>query len=165
MAWKCKEGFFAIWDAQDRKAAAEAMDAWVASVPDEMAGFFREALGALNNRRDHILNYFDIRVTNAYTESINRLAKSINRMGRGYSLEVVRAKLLYDTNALEKGAMVKRIPVPRRKTSDDLSMGKAGYALTADFKRPAVSRYREVKVYYGAHIPTLCEKLEVGEFE
>lgn len=165
LAWKCKEGFFAIWDAQDRKAAADAMDAWVASVPDEMAGFFREALGALNNRREHILNYFDIRVTNAYTESINRLAKSINRMGRGYSLEVVRAKLLYDTNALEKGAMVKRVPVRSRKTCDDLSMGKAGYALTADFNRPAVSRYREVKVYYGAHIPTLCEKLESGEFE
>jgi hypothetical protein len=36
-------------------------------------------------------------VTNAYTESINRLAKDKNREGRGYSFEVMRARMLYTT--------------------------------------------------------------------
>src|SRR5690554_47961 len=36
----------------------------------------------------------DVPVTNAYTESINRLAKDKNREGRGYSFEVMRARML-----------------------------------------------------------------------
>ena len=39
----------------------------------------------------------DIPVTNAFTESINRLAKDKNSDGRGYSFEVMRARMLYTT--------------------------------------------------------------------
>lgn len=163
-AWRCKERFFAIWEQTDRRSASEAMDAWIASVPPEMAVFFKEALSALITRRDHILNYFDHRITNAYTESINRLAKSINRMGRGYSLVVVRAKMLYDTNALEKGTLVERVARP--VLDDDaggLSVGYMTYT-TAQSIRSKV-RYDTRIVCYGAHIPTLCEQLEAGAFE
>nr|UGK56500.1 hypothetical protein [Escherichia coli] len=41
-------------------------------------------------------------VTNAYTESINRLAKDKNREGRGYSFEVMRARMLYTTKHKKK---------------------------------------------------------------
>jgi hypothetical protein len=46
-----------------------------------------------------MLTYFetDIPITNAFTESINRLAKDKNRDGRGYSFEVMRARMLYTT--------------------------------------------------------------------
>lgn len=164
LAWRCKERFFAIWEQTDRQSASEAMDAWIASVPPEMAVFFKEALSALATRRDHILNYFDQRITNAYTESINRLAKSINRMGCGYSLDVVRAKMLYDTNALEKGTMVERVARP--VLNDDaggLSVGYMTYT-TARSVRSKV-RYDTRIVCYGAHIPTLCDQLETGAFE
>lgn len=164
LAWRCKERFFAIWEQTDRQSASEAMDAWIASVPPEMAVFFKEALSALATRRDHILNYFDHRITNAYTESINRLAKSINRMGRGYSLEVIRAKMLYDTNALEKGTMVERVATP--VLDDDAGGLGVGYMTytTARSVRSRV-RYDTRLVCYGAHIPTLCDKLEAGVFE
>lgn len=154
-AWQCKEDFFAIWDAQDRHTANEAMDAWVSSVPPEVEGKFSEAINALKTRREHILNYFDYRITNAYTESIKRLAKSLVRVGRGYSLEVVRAKLLYDTNALEKGTMGVRVP--------EWDFG-TGFTASG---RGSISgvKYRKETVCYGAHIPTLCEKLEAGDFE
>jgi hypothetical protein len=33
--------------------------------------------------------------TNAYTESLNGLIKITNRIGRGYSFEVIRARMLY----------------------------------------------------------------------
>ena len=60
------------------------------------------------NRRgaaSQIFNYYDCRISNAYTESINRIGKDINRMGRGYSFEVIRVRLLYE----DKG--------PRRQAS------------------------------------------------
>ena len=163
-AWHCKERFFAIWEQTDRQSASEAMDAWVAAVPPAMAVFFKEAVSAFATRRNHILNYFDHRITNAYTESINRLAKSINRMGRGYSLEVVRAKMLYDTNALEKGTMVERVATP--VLADDAGGLSVGY-MTYTAARSARSkvRYDIRTVCYGAHIPTLCDQLEAGVFE
>jgi transposase len=46
------------------------------------------------NWRHEIFNYFDQRLTNAATESLNGLAKIMNRLGRGYSFDVLRARLL-----------------------------------------------------------------------
>jgi hypothetical protein len=39
--------------------------------------------------------YFDHPISNAYTEALNGVAKTINRAGRGYSFEVLRARLLF----------------------------------------------------------------------
>lgn len=41
------------------------------------------------------MNYFDQRITNAHTESLNNLTRSVMRQGRGYSFEVIRAKMLF----------------------------------------------------------------------
>lgn len=105
-------------------------------------------------------------MTNAYTESINRLAKSINRMGRGYTLEVARAKMFYDTNALEKGTMTRRVAVPA--PDDDLGglgFGKMSYAKPQKSIGHQRVRYLTEFVYMGANIPTLCDKLESGVFD
>ncbi len=48
-----------------------------------------------------ILAYFDHPVTNAYTESLNSLIRVMNRLGRGYSFEALRAKLLFAEGALK----------------------------------------------------------------
>lgn len=164
-AWEAKERFFACWDTQSRDTAARELDAWAASIPDEVRPYFSDLLTAWSRRRNDILNYFVHPVTNAYTESINRLAKSINRMGRGYSLEVVRAKMLYDTNALEKGTLTRRVPVTNADDLGGLGLGKMGYAHFG--KRPPGTKTGEriEIVLCGAHIPTLCDKLEAGEFE
>lgn len=165
-AWEAKERFFACWNTRSRAVAARELDAWAGSITADVRPYFAELLTALSRRREDILNYFDCPVTNAYTESINRLAKSINRMGRGYTLEVVRAKMLYDTNALEKGTMTRRVAVPVPDNDlGGLGMGKMGYARP---ERPAARhrvRYLTEYLYMGAHIPTLCEKLESGAFE
>ncbi|MDY6930176.1 MAG: ISL3 family transposase, partial [Pseudomonadota bacterium] len=47
---------------------------------------------------------------NAYTESINRLAKDKNREGRGYSFEVMRARMLYTTKHKKKAPTAKISP-------------------------------------------------------
>jgi len=165
-AWEAKERFFACWNTKSRAIAARELDAWAASITGDVRPYFAELLTAWSRRRDDILNYFDCPVTNAYTESINRLAKSINRMGRGYTLEVVRAKMLYDSNALEKGTMTRRVAV--QVPDDDLGglgMGKIGYAAPAKSTGRRRVGYVTELVCMGAHIPTLCDKLESGAFE
>lgn len=39
------------------------------------------------------------RITNEFTESLNSLIRSINRRGRGYSFEVLRALVMYSKGA------------------------------------------------------------------
>jgi hypothetical protein len=49
-----------------------------------------------------IMNYFDHRITNAYTESLNNLIRATNRKGRGYSFEALRAKMLFSEGLFKK---------------------------------------------------------------
>lgn len=59
-----------------------------------------------------MLTYFetDTPITNAFTESINRLAKDKNRDGRGYSFEVMRARILYTTKHKKRAPQTKESP-------------------------------------------------------
>lgn len=160
-AWAVKEKFHDIWSARSREEASRLMDEWILCVPTELEKYFKEPLAVLHGRRPEILNYFDHRFTNAYTESVNRLGKTINRMGRGYTLEVVRAKMLYDERAIAKGAVVLRKPRPK-PTDDDASMSfMTGMDVASSERADPEAR----TTYYGAHIPTLCDLLEAGEFE
>jgi transposase len=56
---------------------------------------FQPIIVALDNWRPEIMAYFDHPITNAYTESLNNLIRVMNRLGRGYSFEAVRAKILF----------------------------------------------------------------------
>lgn len=94
MAYEVKEAGYRIYDAKTREEAENAFVEWKASVPQEMKGAFGDFERAWNNWQTEILNYFDHRVTNAYTESLNNLIRSTNRIGRGYSFEALRAKVL-----------------------------------------------------------------------
>jgi hypothetical protein len=58
---------------------------------------FAPLLTATRNWREEILAFFDHPISNGYTEALNGVAKVINRSGRGYSFEVLRARLLYGT--------------------------------------------------------------------
>lgn len=94
MAYKVKEAGYRIYDAKTRGEAENRFAEWRASVPQEMKGAFGDFERAWTNWQTEILNYFDHRVTNAYTESLNNLIRSTNRIGRGYSFEALRAKVL-----------------------------------------------------------------------
>ena len=56
---------------------------------------FEDLIKAMNNWEEEIFNYFDSPITNVYTESLNRLIKTMNHVGRGYSFEAFRAKTLF----------------------------------------------------------------------
>ncbi len=68
---------------------------WERSLTDRHRIAFTEPLTAWGNWETHILAYFDHPVTNAYTESLNNLIRATDRLGRGYSFEALRAKMLW----------------------------------------------------------------------
>jgi transposase len=90
-----KETFFNIWNSLDRREAEQRFHDWVREIPPHLQDDFKELLRALENWLPVILNYFDHRLTNAFTESINCVIKQMQRIGRGYTFQVTRAKLLY----------------------------------------------------------------------
>jgi len=167
LAHEAKEGFYAIYDQPNRKAAEAEARAWLTRLSPLIATEFRETAGALNSWWQEIFNIYDYPVTNAYTESVNRLAKDVNRMGRGYSFDVIRARLLFDQEARKPTSGVVRTK-SRKPVAD---AGSGGF--TAEFlagagpkKRPVLQEViEERKVEYGPHIPTLCRLLEEGHFD
>jgi transposase len=100
--YHAKERFYEIWDSNlTRKQAETTYQDWKDSVPVSIRSYFADLDRAMGNWHKEVFNYFDHRITNAYTESANNHIKSIARQGRGYSFEVLRAKVLY-TNAKHK---------------------------------------------------------------
>ncbi|WP_245979134.1 ISL3 family transposase [Solilutibacter pythonis] len=94
-AYRAKEAFYGIYDAQTSEEAVRRYAAWEQALTSEIRLYFADLLWAWSNWQPHILNYFYRRVTNAYTESLNNLIRVMNRLGRGYSFEALRAKILF----------------------------------------------------------------------
>jgi len=113
-AHRLKETYFDIYEAGSKAEAAARYDAWAKSVGPDHRAAFAPALSAWRNWRPQILAYFDHRITNAFTESLNSLIRTINRRGRGHSFDVLRALVLYS-----KGRIASRPNV-------DPSLGRTG---------------------------------------
>ncbi len=100
--YHAKERFYGIWDSNlTRKQAETTYLDWKDSIPTSIRGYFADLEKAIENWHTEVFNYFDHKLTNDYTESANNHIKSIARQGRGYSFEVLRAKVLF-TNAKHK---------------------------------------------------------------
>jgi transposase len=66
----------------------------VTSIPDELMPAFNPLVTAVKNWDREIFAYWEHPVTNAATEALNGIMKMVNRMGRGYTFDVLRAKIL-----------------------------------------------------------------------
>ena len=95
VAYRLKERLFDIYD-KSKSAAIKDYDSFADAVPPSLKADFLELTRCMKNWRKEILNFFDYPITNAYTEGMNGVAKVMNRMGRGYSFEVIRARLLFN---------------------------------------------------------------------
>lgn len=98
-AYELKEAFYAIYSLP-KAEAVEAFDAFPATVPAEIKVEFGPLLRIIKNWRTEILAYFDHPISNGYTEALNGVAKQINRAGRGYSFEVLRARILFRSGGI-----------------------------------------------------------------
>lgn len=95
-AYKLKENFLNVWQSETRREAERRYEAWVQRVEKLMPWGFQRLRQTVSRWRELIFNYFDRRgVTNAGTEALNNTVKTLQRVGRGYSFHVLRAKLLY----------------------------------------------------------------------
>jgi transposase len=94
-AYRAKEDFFAIYDALETQEAVDLFRQWEAGLDEEIKDAFYPLTRAVNNWMPEIMAYFEHPVTNAYMESLNNLIRVMNRLGRGYSFEALRAKILF----------------------------------------------------------------------
>jgi len=114
-AYRLKERLYDIYE-MPKRFAIKAFDSYPETVPAGLKKDFHELTRAMKNWRKEILNYFDHPITNAYTEAVNGVAKVENRMGRGYSFEVIRARILF--NERLPSARTQRAKVAASKTKE-----------------------------------------------
>ena len=86
IAYELKESFFELWDIDSRQKAYLKYHDWKAKIPKELQPAFEPLTKAMENWEAEIFSYFDHRITNAYTESLNSLIRVITRIGSGYSV-------------------------------------------------------------------------------
>ena len=70
-AYQVKEAFYGLYDCESKAEAERYYDAWQNSLPAEVAPHFKDITTAFKNWRPLILAYFDHRITNAFSESLN----------------------------------------------------------------------------------------------
>jgi len=95
-AYHLKEEFRDIWLLTDRAAAEAKCAEWKARVMADpgTADPFKPLTSALDNWHEEIFAFMDWRLTNAYTESFNALARRMDRRGNGYSFEGLKKRLI-----------------------------------------------------------------------
>ena len=155
-AYKLKEDFFKIYDAQSRDEAQALFIDWKHSMSPQVADAFHDLVRAWDNWTPFILNYFNHPVTNAYTESLNSLIRVMNRLGRGYSFEALRAKILFAEGAHK---VVKPKFERRAANSRDYAMVGLMSRMTPDHGWGIST---EPAKNYGADISTLVRLIEAG---
>ena len=144
-AYDVKEAFFQIYDEPDKSSAIRAFTDWENALPTNGLQKFCDLAKTVHNHYEDIFAYWDAPrpITNAYTECLNGLTKLSNRLGRGYSYEMIRAKVLYAKYARKAGSGVRWIvPSPTIPTSGG-----------------------QQTVEYGPHIPTLVEMAVEGSLD
>ncbi|HUI46099.1 MAG TPA: ISL3 family transposase [Nitrospirota bacterium] len=138
-AYDFKENFYRIYDDPDKQSAMRTFEAWEKGLPAKGMDGFRTLAKTVRNHYEDIFAYWDSpnQITNVYTECLNGLIKIANRMGRGYSFEIIRAKTLYSKYARKVGSSVRIVEA-------------TGLPRTIE---------------YGPHIPTLVDIAESGGLE
>lgn len=160
-AYRLKEAFYGVYEEMGtRDQALARYAAWQRSVPPEVHDAFADLIRAFTNWQPQILAYFDHPVTNAYTESLNSLIRVMNRLGRGYSFEALRAKILF-TEGVHKSVRARPRFERRREALGDGMVGRAmpSMSLYAGFQHDEP----EGEKNYGADISTLTRLIEEGK--
>lgn len=95
-AYCLKEMFFDLWQCPNGQDAYEQFMCWETMITPDIESAFKPLANMVWNWRPEIFTYFNMKLSNAYTESLNNLIRSTNRLGRGYSFAAIRAKMLFN---------------------------------------------------------------------
>ena len=156
-AYRLKEEFFNIYQAPSKQQAQMLYEQWLKSIPAELRGHYEPIITAWSNWQPFILEYFNHPITNAYTESLNSLIRVLNRLGRGYSFEALRAKILFSRGSHK---IVQNRPKFDRQLDDydRNSVAMFSLATTSQSKQT-----KEEPKNYGVDIDKLVAMIERGE--
>ncbi|WP_348680445.1 ISL3 family transposase [Alcanivorax profundi] len=137
LAYRLKEDFYGIYDARSPAEAKALFNTWLHTLTPEIRDAFNDLVRAWHNWEPYICNYFNHPVTNAYTESLNNLIRVMNRLGRGYSFEALRAKILFSEGTFKTEK--KRPKFQRKQVAERF----IGYSLVTDLE----SEYMDVPTF------------------
>jgi transposase len=162
-ASRLKEQFFGIYDAETPDEAQAKFIQWQKSIPPEIADAFADIERAWDNWAMSILNYFKHPVTNAYTESLNNLIRVMNRLGRGYSFEALRAKVLFAEGAHKHKLSRPKFERKERRPAESFARMMPKSLTEPKQYIPKSTDSEKLKKNYGADISTLIRMIENGE--
>lgn len=94
-AYDLKEAGYDVYKSTTKRNAKKNFAKWKERIPKNLEPAFRNFLGMVKRWGSYIFNYFDFKVSNAFTESKNRDIKSLQRQGRRTSFPVLRARLIH----------------------------------------------------------------------
>ena len=150
-AHQSKERFYDIYESPSRSEAAKRYKEWDENLDQEVRHTFGPLLTAFQNWEDSILAYFDHRVTNACTESANNLIRAVQRMGRGYSFNVLRARILFVRHGAHRMKPFRRFSKRHHVAEEGMSYGLPSTEIEPE------------EISLGVDTSTLLELIEKGE--
>lgn len=101
-AFEARQDFGIIYDTARTKEEADArFRLWEHDLAPDIQPHFSSLLSALRSNRKEILAYFEIRITNAATESANAMIRRIVRAGHSIHLETLAGKVKARTRLRE----------------------------------------------------------------
>lgn len=156
-AYRAKEDFFGIYDAMTVQDAMHRFKTWDSGLAPEIKEAFFPLTRAVNNWMPEIMAYFDHPITNAYTESLNNLIRVMNRLGRGYSFEALRAKILFTEGVCKVRKPKFQKPARQEEKMEYFHMSTGFSKMTTSTREP------EPEINYGADISILARMIEEGK--
>jgi hypothetical protein len=149
-AHQAKESFHAIYDkASSRQEAKIKYNKWLVGLIPQMVEAYSPLIKAMNSWDTEIFNYFEYRITNAFTESLNKLVRVMNSLGHGYTFEVLRAKILFT-----EGLHTKKVKRPKFQPKDQNGWG---------YRQIELIKPDEI-INYGVDLDKLTQWIEEGRF-
>ena len=121
IVYDLKEEYYRIYDAKSSQEAKLRFQTWLKKIPPDQWQEWSATLTCWGNWEKEILAFFEVPITNAYTECQNGLTRVIDRMGRSYSFEAIRVKLLL---APKKQGMVTSYRSIRRRKKEEPAMAR-----------------------------------------
>ena len=148
-AYMTKELFRDIYlVAKDYDQASDLFDAWLEFIPEYDQ--FKAMRKTMTSRKQDVLNYWKAPYTNAYTESVNNIIKSIEKNGRGYKFDVLRERCLLALNTPAQEKFDPKTAVYVDKETGEVQeslLARRAKGLYMNMASSAVSRKTEPPVF------------------
>lgn len=161
--YELKERFYGIYDASTAEEARRRYARWLSSVylaHGPTGGPWVPLISAMTNWEDEIMSYFDQRATNAFAESMNRIIRGVDDMGRGYSMSTLRIKLIIRQLAPKQGKLASRSKQANGAFGDGIPQLMTLESMRRLFDEMVPMYVRENEFTYGADLDQVADLLE-----